>query len=153
MLAPVRNCPSRLVGLENGPLEDLPGGCPSCPRIPLLAADGTAGDVEDERLSLEMSCGWAYVADGSKRMPKGGATVTVCHQYGPHCSHGLFIGLLRMHRLHREKTHGRRPRRGRPSARDKRCASMEKDLRPDERLAQAIIPCRCPVEKTAAPKR
>src|SRR5262249_61326630 len=33
--------------------------------------------------SLEMSCGWAYVADGSKRMPKGGATVTVCHQYGP----------------------------------------------------------------------
>jgi hypothetical protein len=30
--------------------------------------------------------------------------VTVCHQYGGHCSHGLFIGLLRMDHLHREKS-------------------------------------------------
>src|SRR5262249_41781302 len=132
MLAPVRNCPSRLVGLENGPLEDLPGGCPSCPRIPLLAADGTAGDVEDERLSLEMSCGWAYVADGSKRMPKGGATVTVCHQYGLHCSHGLFIGLLRMHRLHREKNARPPTSSGRPSARDKRCVQWRRVCAADE---------------------
>jgi hypothetical protein len=36
--------------------------------------------------------------------------MTVCHQYGLHCSHGLFIGLLRMDRLHRERrTRGRRP--------------------------------------------
>lgn len=59
--------------------------------------------------------------------------MTVCHQYGLHCSHGLFIGLPRMDRLHRKRrTRGRRP----PilsgvaaSARDKRCALMEKDLR------------------------
>jgi hypothetical protein len=30
---------------------------------------------------------------------------------------------------------------------------MAKDLRPDEQWAQAIIPRRCPVEETAAPKR
>jgi hypothetical protein len=30
---------------------------------------------------------------------------------------------------------------------------MEKDLRPDERWAQAIIPRRCPAEETAAPER
>jgi hypothetical protein len=84
--------------------------------------------------------------------------MTVCQQYGLHCSHGLFIGLLRMDRLHRERrTRGRRP----PilsgvaaSARDKRCALMEKDLSAaDELVAWAIIPCRWPVEKTAAPER
>jgi hypothetical protein len=32
-------------------------------------------------------------------------------------------------------------------------ALWKKDLRPDERLAQAIIPRRCPVEETAAPRR
>ena len=74
-------------------------GCASCPRIPVLAVDGTAGGVQGKRLWLQMSFGWAYVADGSKRMPKGGAAVTVCHQYGLRCSHGL----LRMHRLHREE--------------------------------------------------
>src|SRR6516225_1406726 len=103
-----------------------------------------------------MSFGWAYVAGGSKRMPKGGAAVALCHQYGLHCSHGLFIGLLRMDRLHRKKMHARattrRPCRGWPSACDKRCALMEEALRPDERGAPAIIPP-TPVEQTAAPER
>ena len=89
--------------------------------------------------------------------------MTLCHQYGLHCSHGVFIGLLRTDRLHREKMHARptarRSCRGWPSARDKRRVLnkrrvlMENDLRPDERWAQAIIPRRCPVEKTAAPER
>ena len=61
-------------------------------------------------------------------MLKGGTAVTVCHQYGLHCSRGLFIGLLHIDidRLHRERrTRGRRPTDlvgGWPSARDKRCA-------------------------------
>src|SRR5262249_21125419 len=64
---------------------------------------------------------------------------------------GCSSELLRMDRLHREKTHARpmarRLCRWRPSAHDKRCALMEKELRPDERWARAIIPRRCLVEK------
>ena len=124
MPAPVRNCPSRLDGLENGRPEDLPGICASCPRIPLPAPDRADNAVGDERFSLQMSFGWAYVVNGCKLMPKGGSAVTLCHQYGFHCSHGLFIGLLRADRLHREKTHARpmarRSCRGWPSACDKR---------------------------------
>ena len=87
--------------------------------------------------------------------------MTLCHQYGLHCSHGLFIGLLRADRLHREKTHAwptaRRSCRGWPSARDKRCALdkrrvlMEKDPRRAVGAGDHSVPM--PVEETAAPER
>jgi hypothetical protein len=40
-------------------------------------------------------------------MPKGETAVTVCHQYGLHCFHGLFIGLL-----HSESLASRKHARG-----------------------------------------